>query len=317
MAEILFARLDELTSAVNSAVAAVVPGLVSTFLAGVTGDLTFSGSTSVLATVNANVGTFGSATKTVTLTADAKGRITAVAEQSLTVAVGSISGLAANMATFLATPSSANLRATVTDESGTGALLFAGGALGAATATSINKVAFTSPATGSTLTIADGKTLTANSSLTLAGVDSKTLTVNNSLTFSGTDGSTLAVGVGGTITGSSSAAIFYDNVPQNSKSAAYTTVLADAQKHIFHPSADTTARIWTIDSNANVAYPIGTAITFVNQNAGGIITIAITTDTLRLAGAGTTGSRALAANGIATALKVTSTEWIISGTGLT
>jgi hypothetical protein len=47
------------------------------------------------------------------------------------------------------------------------------------------------------------------------------------------------------------------------------------------------------------------------------MTIAITTDTMRLAGAGTTGSRTLAANGIATCLKLTATEWIISGTGLT
>jgi hypothetical protein len=38
---------------------------------------------------------------------------------------------------------------------------------------------------------------------------------------------------------------------------------------------------------------------------------------MRLAGDGSTGSRTLAANGIATAVKVTSTEWLISGTGLT
>lgn len=107
------------------------------------------------------------------------------------------------------------------------------------------------------------------------------------------------------------------SIPQNSQSAAYTTVAADANKHILHPSADTTARTFTIDSNANVAYAIGTAITFVNQASAGVMTIAITTDTMRLAGAGTTGSRTLAANGIATALKLTATEWIISGTGLT
>jgi hypothetical protein len=46
-----------------------------------------------------------------------------------------ISGLATGVATFLATPSSANLRSALTDESGTGALIFAGGAIGAATAT--------------------------------------------------------------------------------------------------------------------------------------------------------------------------------------
>lgn len=111
-------------------------------------------------------------------------------------------------------------------------------------------------------------------------------------------------------------AVGFKNIPQNSQSVAYTLVLTDAGKHILHPSADTTARTFTIPANSSVAYPVGTAITFVNQNAGGVITIAITTDTMRLAGAGTTGSRTLAANGVATAIKLTTTEWIISGTNL-
>lgn len=106
-----------------------------------------------------------------------------------------------------------------------------------------------------------------------------------------------------------------DVITQNSQSANYTTVLSDGGKHILHPASDNNARTFTIDSNANVAYPIGTAITFVNEI--NTVTIAITSDTLTLAGAGTTGSRTLAANGIATALKITSTKWIISGTGLT
>ncbi len=109
----------------------------------------------------------------------------------------------------------------------------------------------------------------------------------------------------------------FSNIPQNSKSAAYTTLLVDAQKHILHPAADTTARTFTIDSNANVAYPIGTAITFINEHSAGVLTIAITSDTMRLAGAGTTGNRTLAADGIATAIKITTTSWIISGTNLT
>lgn len=124
-----------------------------------------------------------------------------------------------------------------------------------------------------------------------------------SLTGAPTDNAALAAAIG--------------TLPQNSKSADYTTVLTDSGKHIYHPSADTNARTWTIDSNANVAYPIGTAITFVNDTSAGVITIAITDDTLVLAGAGTTGSRTLAANGIATAVKIASTRWMISGTGLT
>lgn len=106
-------------------------------------------------------------------------------------------------------------------------------------------------------------------------------------------------------------------VPQNSRSAAYTLVLADAGKHIYHPSADTTARIFTIPANGSVAFPIGTPVTFVNDTSAGTITIAITTDTLVQMGTGATGSRTLAANGIATAVKVTATRWVISGTNLT
>lgn len=119
----------------------------------------------------------------------------------------------------------------------------------------------------------------------------------------------------GTTAASWQVVTMYANVPQNSQSAAYTTVLSDAGKHILHPTADNNARTFTIDSNANVPYPVGTAITFVNQI--NTVTIAITSDTLTLAGTGSTGSRTLAANGFATALKVTSTLWFISGTGLT
>lgn len=106
-------------------------------------------------------------------------------------------------------------------------------------------------------------------------------------------------------------------IPQVSQSANYTCVLTDGGKHILHPASDGSARTFTIPANASVAFPIGTAISFVNQNAAGSLSIAITTDTMRLAGDGSTGTRTLAANGVATALKITATEWIISGTGLT
>jgi hypothetical protein len=105
-------------------------------------------------------------------------------------------------------------------------------------------------------------------------------------------------------------------IPQNSQSADYTLVLADQEKHIFHPSADTTPRTWTIPSNASVPYIIGTVITFINQHGAGLITIAITSDAMYQAGTGSTGSRVLSPSGEATALKVTATEWLISGTGL-
>jgi hypothetical protein len=111
-------------------------------------------------------------------------------------------------------------------------------------------------------------------------------------------------------------AVGFRNIPVNSQSAAYTAVLADSGKCILHPSTDANARTFTIPANGSVAYPIGTAISFVNMTSQ-VVSIAITTDTMYLAGTGTTGTRSLAQYGTATALKMTSTTWIISGAGLT
>ena len=88
-----------------------------------------------------------------------------------------------------ASTSSSELAGVISDETGSGALVFATSpslttpTLGVASVTSINKVAITAPATSATLTIADGKTLTAS----------------NTLTFTGTDASSVAFGTGGTV----------------------------------------------------------------------------------------------------------------------
>jgi len=109
----------------------------------------------------------------------------------------------------------------------------------------------------------------------------------------------------------------FRGVPQQSKTSSYTLVLTDAGKHIYHPSGAGAGDIYTIPANASVAFPIGTAVTFVNDyNSGGSVSIAITSDSLVLSPTGTTGTRTLAIGGIATAIKVTSTSWMISGTGL-
>lgn len=67
--------------------------------------------------------------------------------------------------------------------------------LGVATATSINKVAITAPAAGATLTLADGKTLTVNNSITFAGTDATTMT------FPATDASIARIDAAQTFTG--------------------------------------------------------------------------------------------------------------------
>jgi len=68
--------------------------------------------------------------------------------------------------------------------------------LGVAAATSVNKVAITAPATGATLTILEGKTLTASNSLTLAGTDATTMTFpTTSATVARTDAANTFTGV--------------------------------------------------------------------------------------------------------------------------
>lgn len=86
--------------------------------------------------------------------------------------------------------------------------------LGVATATTINKVALTAPATGSTITVADGKTLTASNSITLAGTDSTVMTFpSTSATIARTDAANSFTGtqtfLGAAVSSSASAGIGY------------------------------------------------------------------------------------------------------------
>ena len=107
----------------------------------------------------------------------------------------------------------------------------------------------------------------------------------------------------------------YLNIPQNTQAGSYTLVLTDSGKHIFHDLGEGAAT-YTIPANSSVAFPTGTAITFINM-ATTTVSIAIASDTLRLSSAGTTGTRSLAQYGSATCIKVSSTVWLISGSGLT
>jgi len=118
-----------------------------------------------------------------------------------------------------------------------------------------------------------------------------------------------------TTVGASGPVIGYRDIPITVTNAAYTFALTDAGKGFGKDNA--TAYTYTIPANASVAFPVGTAITVFNNNATSNITIAITTDTLRLGGTTNTGSRTLAPFGVCTLLKVASTVWIASGAGLT
>jgi len=122
------------------------------------------------------------------------------------------------------------------------------------------------------------------------------------------------VSVGNAIVDSASV-VGYMGLPQNSQNGNYNVVLGDSGKHIYHPTGQAAAT-YTFPANSNVAFTVGSAVTIINGSANNV-TIALTTDTLYLSSNGATGSRTLTQWGVATAVKVASQAWVISGSNIT
>jgi len=214
-----------------------------------------------------------------------------------------------------AATTSAELAGVISDETGSGALVFA-------TSPTLTTPVLGTPASA-TLTNATGLPISTGVSGLGTGVATFLATPSSANFISAVTDETgtgsLVFGTSPTITPAAGTTTIaatgagYMGMPQvTATTGAATVAAADAGKHIY----STATRTITIDSNANLALPVGTTITFI-ATTGATVTIAITTDTMYLAGAGTTGSRTLAAHGMATAVKVASTTWYISGNGLT
>jgi hypothetical protein len=128
--------------------------------------------------------------------------------------------------------------------------------LGVATVTSINKVAFTAPATGSTVAVADGKTFTCS----------------NTLTFTGTDSSSVSFGTGGTVIYSGSPGL----VP-------YTTASGTTQA-----AAVNTGYICTNSGACTVTLPataaVGSIVGVSAATSGGFVLTANTGQTIKFLG---------------------------------
>lgn len=148
---------------------------------------------------------------------------------------GTVAYQGGTLAQFAST-TSAQLAALMSDETGSGALVFATSpslvtpTLGVASATSINKVAITAPTTSATLTIADGKTAT----------------FSNTLTFTGTDTSSVAFGAGGAVAYTDKANVFGDFDQSFRSTRLRIANPANTQYYTFTSSAITANRAITI-----------------------------------------------------------------------
>lgn len=89
------------------------------------GTITYWGQIDLAAAVQGTLPVGNGGTGATTLTGYVKGSGTTALTASSTIPVADVSGLGTGVATFLATPTSANLASAVTDETGSGALVFA------------------------------------------------------------------------------------------------------------------------------------------------------------------------------------------------
>jgi hypothetical protein len=106
--------------------------------------------------------------------------------------------------------------------------------------------------------------------------------------------------------------IGYRNMPQVS-AGNVTLALADNGKHYYSTSGAPTTI--TVPTNANVAFPVGSVITVVNQGTGNI-TVDKGDANVYLGGNATSASRTITTYGVATLLKVDTDSWFINGTGV-
>jgi len=108
-------------------------------------------------------------------------------------------------------------------------------------------------------------------------------------------------------------AIGYRDVPQVT-AGNVTLALTDAGKHYLDTSlAPLTI---TIPTNANVAFEIGTVVSFINQSTGNLVITAPTGGNLWLAGNATSANRTVTTYGAATIMKVGTDNWFINGNGV-
>ena len=245
-----------------------------------TGDVTATGPGSVaatLATVNANVGTFGSATQSVQFTVNGKGLITAAANVTVTPAVGSITGLGTGVATALGV-----------NVGSAGAVVVNGGALG----TPSSGVATNLTGTASGLTAG---TVTTNANMTgdVTSVGNATTIAANAVT-NAKAAQMAAYTFKGNVTGSTANATDFTIAGLTNKAApvgADLIILADSAASNATKYATLTQALGAVTSGVSSLNALTGGLTIANGN--GIAAISAVTTTITVSADIASGSQFL------------------------
>jgi hypothetical protein len=192
-------------------------------------------------------------------------------------ATANLTGAGTGVLTFLATPTSANLATAVTDETGSGNLVFSTSptlttpVLGVASATSLNKVTVTAPATAATLTLADGSTLATSGafSVTLTG----TATTNVTLPTTGTLATQTYVG-SATVAQANNLTGAANLVPYQSAANTTAFLAAPAANNYVLTANTTGAPFWAAAATTGVtSVSAGTGMSFTAITSTGSVSI--------------------------------------------
>ena len=269
------------------------------------GDVTGSGTTAITTTVAAIAGTAVSGTTgsgnvvfstSPTLVTPALGTPSALVGTNITgTAAGLTAGTVTTNANLTGPITSVGNATSIASQTGTGTKFVVDTSptlvtpvLGVATATSINKVAITAPASSATLTIADGKTLTVNKSLTLDGTDSTTMTFpTTSASIARTDAGQTFTGVQtmtspsittSLTTGSSSFDLLNATATTVNFAGAATTMAVGATTALITVPGNIISTNNAITASGNAAtVPITRRVNTVTNNSAATLTITITT----------------------------------------
>ena len=150
-------------------------------------------------------------------------------------------------------------------------------------------------------------TSSANAPLVFATQNTSRLEISGTGAFDFKDGTV-------TTTGSGASEVGYQGMPVD-LIAADTTLALTHRGHLLVVN-NAACNTITIPANGTVAFPIGTVIGILVGAIADTVSLAITTDTLTLSGAGSTGTRTLAENSEVYIKKITSTAWYVSGVGI-